>query len=162
LRGHTGFESAYGPTGLVAMARNMLNSMLTNVTIKLDEMYMKCSSFCKSQSQGSVMEQTREDISKSNSEAAYWRSKVLLAQKEINVCEINVPRINGELEAAMAECKNRWAFVNRDIKAVMEDLEVMVSSSESARMHSSLQLVPAAKSLQVQTNAKDLASCVSL
>merc|ERR1740123_127584 len=125
LRGHSGLESAYSPNGAVAKARNMLNSMLTNVTINLDEQHMECSSFFKAQC--SMMEKTREDISESNSEAADWRSEVLLAQKEINVCEINIPRINEELEAAMAECKKRRAFLNRDLKVVMEDIEVMGS-----------------------------------
>jgi len=55
----------------------------------------------------------REDISKKNSEAADWRTKVLLAQRETNVCEVNVPQINRELKAAMAECKDRRAFLNR-------------------------------------------------
>jgi len=49
----------------------------------------------------------------------------LLAQKEINVCEINIPRIQFELEEAMAECKKRKGFLERDLKVVMEDIEVM-------------------------------------
>merc|ERR1740123_2793172 len=125
LRGHSSLESAYSPNGAVAKARNMLNSMLTNVTVKQDEQHQECSSFF--QAQCSMMESTREDISESNSEAADWRSEVLLAQKEINVCEINIPRINGELEAALAECKKRRAFLRRDIKVVLEDIEVMDS-----------------------------------
>merc|ERR1740123_1277601 len=125
LRGHSSLESAYSPNGAVAKARNMLNSMLTNVTVKQDEQHQECSSFF--QAQCSMMEKTREDISESNSEAADWRSEVLLAQKEINVCEINIPRINEELEAAMAECKKRRAFLSRDLKVVMEDIEVMGS-----------------------------------
>jgi hypothetical protein len=42
----------------------------------------------------SVMEQMQDDISKNNSEAADWRTKALLAQQEIKVCEINMPQIN--------------------------------------------------------------------
>jgi len=101
LRGHTDLESAYSPSGGVAKARDMLNSMLTNVTMKLDAQHQECSSFFETQC--SMMEKTREDISESNSEAADYRGQVLIAQKEINICEIDIPRIQTELEEAMAE-----------------------------------------------------------
>jgi hypothetical protein len=52
------------------------------------------SSFFKAQR--SVIEHMQEDISKNNSGAADWRTKVLLAQQEINVCEINMPQVNEE------------------------------------------------------------------
>jgi len=125
LRGRTHLESTYSPSGGVVKARDMLNSMLTNVTMKLDSQHQECSMFF--QTQCSMMEKTREDISESNSEAADYRGQVLLAQKEINVCEINIPRIETELEEAMAECEKRRGFLRRDLKVVLEDIEVMDS-----------------------------------
>jgi len=78
--------------------------MLTDVTIKLDEQHMECSSFFKSQC--SMIETALEDTSEVNSEAADWCSEVLLAQREINVREINIPRIT---EAS----GQRWLQVHR-------------------------------------------------
>jgi len=113
----------YSPSGGVAKARDMLNTMLSNASMNLDSQHHQCSMFFNQQC--SMMESTREDISSANSEAADYRGEVLLAQKEINVCEVNIPRIKFELEEAMAECLKRKTFLERDLKVVMEDIEVM-------------------------------------
>ena len=127
LEAHTGTsfrgakKNGYSPSGGVAKARDMLNSMLSNVSLNLDAQHHQCSLFF--QQQCTMMESTREDISSANSEAADYRGAVLLAQKEINVCEINIPRINFELQEAMAACAKRKAFLERDLKVVMDDIE---------------------------------------
>jgi hypothetical protein len=118
-------KHGYSPTGGVAKARDMLNSMLSNASLNLERTHYECSVFFKQQC--SMMESTREDISGSNGEAADYRGCVLLCQKEINVCEINIPRIKFELETAMAECWKRKSFLERDLKVVMEDITVMES-----------------------------------
>jgi uncharacterized protein YegL len=104
-------------------ARNMLNSMLSSVSAKYDQEEMECSVFF--QTQCSLIETVREDVSSTNSEAAAWRGKVLSAQKEISSAEMMVPRLGEELDGSLASCNKRLEFLQRDLKVVLSDVSVM-------------------------------------
>jgi len=109
-------------------ARDMLNKMLDEVGQKHDEETMRCQGFFSSQC--AMMEICRQDISSSNAAAADARSRILSAQKEINFCEIQLPRLRHDLWENERACTARIKDLEDSLKIVMADIEVMVSILE--------------------------------
>lgn len=113
----------FEPSADLVLARDMLNDMLGNVSRNYDQQTSECSMFFEKQCL--LLETCRQDISSANSEAAEWRSKVLAAQNEINICEIRIPRLKEEIESSALECHQRLGRLRRDLNAVLSDLGVM-------------------------------------
>lgn len=109
--------------GSMGMANQMLGKMITEASMEYDQLHLECSQFFTKQC--SLMETTREDISSCNSLAAEWRSKVLSAQTEINVCEVRLPRLQEDLDTTIKECNLRLGYLRRDLKVVLNDIQVL-------------------------------------
>jgi hypothetical protein len=112
----------------VDKARDMLNEMLIEVNSKHDTTTMECKNFFESQC--SLLETCRQDISAANAAAADARSRILGAQAEINVCETELPRLRYQLAEHERVCKKKIADLEESIKIVLDDIDVMVTVLE--------------------------------
>merc|ERR1719464_1332819 len=118
-----GLIQKYKPTSGIAKARDMLNSMIEENNRKLDKLKSECSAFFSKQC--SLMETCRSNVISANSEAAQWRSKILTAQKEINICEVRIPQLKNDLRVNIFQCNTRLALLRRDLAIVLNDIDVM-------------------------------------
>jgi hypothetical protein len=118
-----GHDQGQAKSGGIKKARKMLNDMINENNRKSDQLKTECSGFFDKQC--SLMETCRSEIADANSESATWRSKVLFSQKEINVCEFRLPQIKQDLAVSIQQCTTRLGHLNRDLKIVLNDIEVM-------------------------------------
>lgn len=120
---HHGHKHGFNPPTSIQKARDLLNQMIVETSRKYDAMTEHCRSFFERQC--TLLETCRQDISSSNSEAAEWRGKILMSQKDINSCEFNIQRLKLELHQSIMECNQRLGYLRQDLSVVMGDISVM-------------------------------------
>merc|ERR1719487_3088536 len=113
------------PTGYSGIdgARKLLNDMIFESLSKYDAEIAKCTDFYSKQC--ALMEIARGAIAASNYVAANSRMLILDSQAEINKCEEDIPETKLELKNHNLKCKNELAKMNKRLKIVMGDIEVM-------------------------------------
>jgi len=116
-------EEKFNPSSGLQKANKVLGEMITQADMEYDQLHLECSAFFKKQC--TLMETCREDISSANSLAANWRSKVLSAQSEINICEVRLPRLKFDLSTNIRQCNTRLGYLRRDLAVVLNDVAVM-------------------------------------
>jgi len=116
-------EEGFSPSSSLQKANNVLGQMITEAEMEYDQLHLECSQYFKKQC--SLMETCREDISSANSIAAAERSRVLASQKEINICEVRLPRLKFDLATNIKQCNTRLGYLRRDLSVVMNDVAVM-------------------------------------
>jgi len=129
------------PTGYsgVDKAKNMLNEMIEEVQKKYDLELQKCCEYDDSQS--SLIEEARQDISMFNAEAAEARKEVLEAQAHIQICEIKLPELQDALKKHNHACEDEIMNLHAQLKIVMADVEVMTTILGMTECDKSLFLV---------------------
>jgi len=109
----------------VDKAKEMLNEMIEEVQEKYDLELQKCCAYDESQS--ILIEESRQDISMFNAEAAEARKEVLDAQAQISMCETKLPQLAEALVSHNHECQAEMTELRALLKIVNADLTVMSS-----------------------------------
>jgi len=116
LRKHSGFGGLEG-------ARKLLNDMIYESMTKYDTEISKCTDYYSRQC--AAMEGCRGKIASANFIAANSRALILDAQGSINRCEKDIPIEKLELKDHIAMCRGQVDSINKRLKIVMGDIEVM-------------------------------------
>lgn len=111
------------PRGDVGAATLMLNSMISETTMKLELKQMECSRYEEKRSR--LLEDTRQDISAFNSRAAEARGRVLKAQDEIGLLDVKLPRTRDEYAAYQQQCTVDVQFLQTELSILNGDLGVV-------------------------------------
>merc|ERR1719265_728298 len=104
-------------------ARKLLNDMIFESMTKYDAEIAKCTSYYAEQC--AAMEACRSQIAAANYVAANSRSLILDSQATINVCEVEIPKMELELKQHNLKCKSELARMEARLKIVMGDIAVM-------------------------------------
>jgi len=104
-------------------AEEMLNEMLQETQAKYDLELQKCCEYDKTQSR--LIEESRQDISMFNGEAAEARKEILEAQDLIRLCEIKLPELDDSLRNHGLQCKEDRGELEGMLKIVQGDLNAM-------------------------------------
>merc|ERR1719506_3605005 len=104
-------------------ARKLLNDMIFESMTKYDAEIAKCTSYYAEQC--AAMEACRSQIAAANYVAANSRSLILDSQATINVCEVEIPKMELELKQHNLKCKHELAKMEARLKIVMGDIAIM-------------------------------------
>merc|ERR1719502_2103056 len=104
-------------------ARKLLNDMIFESMTKYDAEIAKCTSYYAEQC--AAMEACRSQIAAANYVAANSRALILDSQATINVCEVEIPKMELELKQHNLKCKSELAKMEARLKIVMGDIAVM-------------------------------------
>merc|ERR1719181_460015 len=104
-------------------ARKLLNDMIFESMTKYDAEIAKCTSYYAEQC--AAMEAGRSQIAAANYVAANSRALILDSQATINVCEVEIPKMELELKQHNLKCKHELAKMEARLKIVMGDIAVM-------------------------------------
>merc|ERR1719454_1334005 len=104
-------------------ARKLLNDMIFESMTKYDAEIAKCTSYYAEQC--AAMEACRSQIAAANYVAANSRALILDSQATINVCEVEIPKMELELRQHNLKCKSELAKMEARLKIVMGDIAVM-------------------------------------
>jgi hypothetical protein len=113
------------PTGYggLASARNKLNEMIHETSVKLDLELIRCSTYERSQL--AYIEKLKQDISTFNAAAAAAASEMLRAQAEISIYQEKLPQAKLDLLKLLKECAEAKLELERQLKIVKADIDVM-------------------------------------
>lgn len=122
---HLRAGAAQLPSGYsgVDKAKDMLNEMLLEVQTKYDIELQKCCSYDEEQSV--LIEESRQDISMFNAEAAEARKECLEADSIMQMCDIKLPELTDALQTHNRECQEEISALRAQLKIVMGDVAVM-------------------------------------
>merc|ERR1719265_1854691 len=104
-------------------ARKLLNDMIFESMTKYDAEIAKCTSYYAEQC--AAMEACRSQIAAANYVAANSRALILDSQATINVCEVEIPKMELELKQHNLKCKHELAKMEARLKIVMGDIAIM-------------------------------------
>jgi len=113
------------PTGYggLASARNKLNEMIHETSVKLDLELIRCSTYERSQL--AYIEKLKQDISTFNAAASAAASEMLRAQAEISIYQEKLPQAKYDLLKLLKDCAIAKLDLERQLRIVKADIQVM-------------------------------------
>jgi len=106
------------PTGYggLASARNKLNEMIHETSVKLDLELIRCSTYERSQL--AYIEKLKQDISTFNAAASAAASEMLRAQAEISIYQEKLPQAKYDLLKLLKDCAIAKLDLERQLRIV--------------------------------------------
>lgn len=136
LRANSNAPSGY--SGLDS-ARNKLNEMIHETAVKLDLELIRCSTYQRSQL--AYIEKLKQDISTFNAAAAAAASEMLRAQAEISIYQTKLPQAKYDLAEGLKKCREAKLELERQLKIVKADIQVMERVMSMTQCASSMMLM---------------------
>jgi hypothetical protein len=109
--------------GGLAPARDKLNAMIHETQVKLDLELIRCSTYERSQL--AYIEKLKQDISTFNAAASAAAAEMLRAQAEISIYQVKLPEAQDELAKGLKLCAEAKLELEKQLKIVVADINVM-------------------------------------
>jgi len=109
--------------GGVDSAKKKLNEMIHETVLKLDLELIRCSTYERTKL--AYIEKLRQDIATFQSEAAAAASEILRAQAQISIFSKKLPVAKAELLELLKRCKLEKLELERQLRIVKADINVM-------------------------------------